>query len=281
MFISSNQTASCRLGQTSNMKNPLYNIIQQPSVVPPNRGYDNQILPTEAPPIKVTLMSIDDTIISYLRDTIKPQIKIQDIATPVEIIYGTQERWKSIQTDGFLRDPRTDKAQTPLIMIRRTGVSRAPLNNPNNKYLYQTFDTGWNKRNTYDRFAVQNNIRPSKQYRQIVVPDYIKLSYEVILWTEQQEQLNELIEQINVENDEYWGLQGQFKFKVRIDDFSDSSELPPSDIRVIKSSFTMVVDAYLIPEKAILGFKPTSINQNRFTVKKVVAFTEVTSSIVP
>jgi hypothetical protein len=224
-------------------------------------------------------MSIDETIINYIKDIIKPQIKIDDEVQPVEVVYATQERWKTIQKDGFLRDARTDKAQTPIIVIKRNSVSRSTLNNPNNKYIYRSFDTPWNSRNAYDRFAVLNGIKPSSKLSQIIVPDYIKLNYEVMLWTEHQEQLNQLIEQINVENDEYWGVRNHYKFRVRIEDFTDGSDLPASDLRVIRANFNMTVEAYLIPERVSLNFKPTSVNQQIYTQKKVVAFIETTGSI--
>jgi hypothetical protein len=131
----------------------------------------------------------------------------------------------------------------------------------------------------YDRFAVVNGIKPSKQIRQVMIPDYIQLSYDVLIWTEYQEQMNQLIEQINVEADEYWGKRNQYKFRVFIKEYSDNSDLPSDEARFIRTSFRMLVDAYLVPEKVMLRYKPVSTNVETFTKKKVIAITETTGSL--
>ena len=100
-----------------------------------------------------------------------------------------------------------------------------------------------------------------------------------MVWTEFQEQLNSLIEQINVENDEYWGQQNNFKFRVRIDDYSDGSELSPNDVRVIRTTFNMTVEAYLLPEQLVRNYSPSQATTTEYTAKKVVAFVEATGSI--
>lgn len=253
---------------------PENNLIAKPDESIPNRGLQVRV-DDDDNTIYVTLQQIDETLINYVQNIISPTVIDNERVVPVPVVYANPERWKSIRKDGFMRDQDNDKAQTPLIVFRRVNVGRNPdMSNPNNKYLYLTHQTRWNSRNTYDRFAVQNGIRPSLETHQVIVPDYVDITYEVILWTELQSQLNGLIEQINVENEEWWGVKNQYKFRVRIDDYSDGSDLPAENQRFVRTAFNMNVSAYLVPERMISNFTSLSTNSKKYTVKKVISFVE-------
>lgn len=246
-----------------------------------NRGKDNKFDDASFAPIRVTLMSIDETIINYITTVIKPTIIDNDRSVPVPVIYATPERWKTIRKDGVVRDNQMDKALTPIIVLRRTNLKRNDMTNPSNKYVYRTFHNPWNRRNAYDKFAVLNGITPSQELTQVIVPDYITINYEVILWTDFQEQMNSLIEQINVENEEWWGQRNQFKFRVRIDDYSSTSDLPAETDRLVRNTFNMTVQAYLLPERMVKNFQLNSTNFKQYTAKKLVTFVEVESTHIP
>ena len=237
----------------------------------PNRAYDTKEV---GKAIFVTLYQIDETIINYIDNQIKPTIVDNDRVVPVQVMYASPERWKTIKKDGYLRDPKNDKLQTPIIALRRTQIARNNMTNPSNKYVYMSYEGKWNKKNAYDRFAVQNGITPSKQMRNIIVPDYVDLTYEVLLWTEYQEQMNSLLEQIHVENEEWWGLKNQYKFRVHIENYDNQSELPAENQRYVRTTFNMKVSAYLVPERMVKNFVPTSTNTTSFTAKKTVIFVE-------
>ena len=128
-----------------------------------NRGLDTQTQTGDAP-VTVTLLTIDETLIKYLITRIQPVLSQDGKSVKVPIIYGNPERWKSVQKDGVLRDNK-GKIQLPIIIIRRTGMKKnVGINSPVNKYLEREFETGWNRYNPYDRFAVVNGIKPVKQY---------------------------------------------------------------------------------------------------------------------
>lgn len=244
-----------------------------------NRGYDNKFEGGDIPPLQVTLEFINDTILEYLQNTIKPTINDNGNSRTVDVLYGTAERWATIRKQGFLRDSANQKLLTPLIMLRRTNVTRSQPMNPNNKYLYTTMDTGYNVRNVYDKFSVLNGITPSRQLRRVMIPDYMELTYEVVLWTEYQEQMDTLIEQINVEAEEFWGKRNNFKFRVNINEFVSQADLPASGDRVIRTTFQMKVYAYLIPERMVKNFKISTTSEKSYTAKKVVTFTEVVNNL--
>lgn len=240
-----------------------------------NRGLDTQTQTGDAP-VTVTLLTIDETLIKYLITRIQPVLSQDGKSVKVPIIYGNPERWKSVQKDGVLRDNK-GKIQLPIIIIRRTGMKKnVGTNSPINKYLEREFETGWNRYNPYDRFAVVNGIKPVKQYITTVTPDYFDLTYECLIWTEYMEQMNRLIEQVSFEDDEYWGNRGQYKFRTRIDEYKTDTVLPNIQDRLVRTSFTLNVSAYLLPERMVSKTgQIMQTSQQRFTTKKVVVFTEI------
>jgi len=240
-----------------------------------NRGLDNKLDDADQSPLRVTLMSIDETIVNYLSDTIKPLIVDNETSRIVPVLYGTPERWATFRKDGVIREPGSDKAQTPVIMIRRTGIERDKMTNPSNKYVEMAWDSGWNRRNVYDKFAVLNGIRPSRQFLATIIPDYVTISYDVVLWTEYEEQMSDLIGQIQVEGDEYWGTRNGFKFRVRIDGFDNQTELEATQDRIVRSTFQMKVSAYLVPDRIVRNFKISPATKKTYTAKKLVVMTEI------
>lgn len=240
-----------------------------------NRGLDNKLEENDQSPIQITLMSIDETIVNYLNDTIKPTIVDNETVRLVPVLYGTPERWATFRKDGIIREPGSEKAQTPSIMLRRTGVERDKMTNPSNKYVETAYETGWNRRNAYDKFAVLNGIRPSRQFHAIIIPDYVTISYDVVLWTEYESQMSDLVGQIQVEGDEYWGTRNGFKFRVRIDGFDSQTELEATQDRIVRTTFSMKVSAYLVPERMVKNFKLSPTTRKAYTAKKLVVMTEV------
>jgi hypothetical protein len=247
----------------------------QQSVPVPNRAND---IPSDGtPPIAVTLYTIDNAILQYMNGRIKPLVTQNNVSVKVPVIYGNPERWKSAQRDGIMRDS-IGKIQLPMIMIRRTGMKKSIINSPVNKYLERTFETGWNRRNPYDQFAVANKITPSREYLTTTLPDYYEITYRCMIWTEYMEQMNSLVENISFETDQYWGETNNYKFRTSVKSFEPMTELPITEDRVVRTQFDMTVYAYLLPETALDRQNTRSLTTNRrFSIKKVVTFTEIES----
>ena len=241
-----------------------------------NRGLDTKSDSDNQTAVTVTLMNIDETLIKYLNERIRPLVSQDKRQVKVPIIYGNPERWKSVQKDGVFRDYK-GKIQLPLIMLRRSGMKKnLSKNSPVNKYLEREFETGWNKYNPYDRFAAVNGIKPVKQRLVTITPDYFDLTYECVIWTEYMEQMNKLIEQVSFEDDEFWGDRNQYKFRTRIDEYKIENILPVEKDRLVKTSFTLNVSAYLLPERMVDRYgKLMQTSQQRFTTKKTIVFTGV------
>ena len=234
-----------------------------------NRGLD--IKAEESSRISVSLVDVDSAIIKYMEEIIQPFVVQDELKVTVPILYANPERWKNTRKDGVLRDVR-GKLQIPLIMIKRDSIAKNALNNPVNKYLERDFySTSWNPRNKYDRFRIQNGIAESKRYVSVMYPDFYDVEYSCMIWTEYQQQMNGLVEQISFEVENYWGEKDKYKFKTSVEEYTNSVVLPKSADRLVRSEFKMTVKAYLLPEATIDKYgKPIDTNMVRFTNKKLV-----------
>jgi len=104
-----------------------------------------------------------------------------------------------MQSDGFYRD-KNGKTMVPLIMFKRTSFEKDnTLGNKldgNRVQNVQYFETQYSKRNNYDNFSILQNQKPQKEYILGVIPDYITISYDMSIFTDFTEQMNEITEAI-------------------------------------------------------------------------------------
>jgi len=232
----------------------------------------------DSPAIKITLYTVDNAILKYMSNRIKPIVTQNGTQVKVPVLYGDPERWKSAQRDGVMRDS-IGKIQLPMIMIRRTSMKKSMINSAVNKYYDRTFYSGWNRRTPYDLFSVTNNITPSREYfNTTATPDYYEFTYRCMVWTEYMEQMNSVVENISFESDEFWGERNNYKFRTIIKGFEPLTELPNTSDRVVRTQFDMTVHAYLLPESQLdVGGNRGLVTKKRYGVKKVVTFTEIES----
>jgi len=245
-----------------------------------NRGTDYSMKNDTVKDISIGLEDIDSAIMHYFNNVIKPNViqNGQQIAVPV--IYGSPERWKSVQADGFYRD-NSGRLMVPLIMFKRENVEKnRTLGNKldgNTAHLYQVVGSKYNARNAYDVFDVLNNRVPSEQYYVTSVPDYITLTYNCIIFTDFVEQNNKLVEAVEFASDSYWGDPNRWKFRATIDSFTTTTILNEGEDRAAKSTFNIKVNGYIIPNTVN---KEMATARSKFYTKSQVLFTfETTGSI--
>lgn len=219
----------------------------------------------------IKLYDIDMAINDHMIDTVVPTLEIMGEQIKVPVLYANAERWKSIKKDGFLRDPR-GQIQVPLIVFKRNSVEPWPgMEHPMNRSLTYPAVRKYSPKHKYDLFSKMTGMtKPMEQYN-VVIPDYITLTYEVIVWTDFTEHMNTILEAFRYAADTYWGDKYGFKFKTQIDSYDITSEVSEGSQRLVKSTFTINVNAYLLPEK--FDNKPTT--NKAFTVKKVIWNTNV------
>ncbi len=222
-------------------------------------------------PFTVGIQDIDESIMYYFQNVIRPAVEQNGNRIEVPIIYGSPERWKSFQKDGYYRD-KSGKIMLPLIMFKRDSLeknrqigNKIDANNPQNFGIYQKKYSG---RNAYDNFTVLNNRVPEKEFVAVVYPDYVTVTYSCTIATYYVDQMNKIIEAINYASDSYWGDPERFKFRAMIDNFTTAVETQIGAERSVRTTFNIRLNGYIIPDivqKSLNSF-------NKFNEKSKIVF---------
>lgn len=236
-----------------------------------NRGYQRSVKGDNVEQFSIGLRDIDETIVYYFNNVIKPSVLQNSKRVPVPILYGSPERWAAVQKDGFYRD-KNGKIQTPLIMFKRESIeknrtlgNKLDANNPNN---FGIFQKKFSRKNVYDRFTTLNNREPVKELYGVIIPDYVDIVYSCIVFTEYIEQMNKIIESINFASDAYWGDPERFNFRAMIDSYTTTTELNKGQDRTVKTTFNINLMGHIVPDTI-----NTSIaNMNKFYSKAAIKF---------
>jgi hypothetical protein len=228
-------------------------------------------------PFTVGIQDIDEAIMYYFKNVIKPYVVQNGERIEVPVIYGSPEKWKSFQADGYYRD-LNGKIMAPLLVFRRTNIEKVKnignkldANKPNN---FGIFEKKYNKQNEYSKFNILNNVKPEKQYYATVIPDYVNITYECVIFTYYNDQLNKIMEAVQYASDSYWGDPARYKFKSSIDSFSTVSELVSDNERTVRSTFSIKLNGYIIPD--VVQKDMTAIK--KFSDKTTLTFTLETVS---
>jgi hypothetical protein len=218
----------------------------------------------------VKLYDVDLAIAEHMIDTVLPTVEIFQEKQKVPVVYGNPERWKSVQKDGYLRDKK-GMLQIPLVMFKRNSINRDDaLSNTMNRHVSYPSVSRYSKKHRYDKFSAMSSTQKPVEVYDVVIPDYVNITYEVIIWTDFTEHMNKIVEAFQYATDEYWGDKGGFKFRVKIDSFDNTTEVSEGSQRIVRTNFTMAVYAYLLPEQ----FDNESTHKKSIVPKKVVWGTE-------
>jgi len=229
--------------------------------------------------VKVGLYDVDEAIYYYFENVIKPRVTEGEREIKVPVVYGSPERWKSVQKSGVYRDD-TGKIQYPILIYKRTGIERLDgytkldANNPN---LFYSVSSNYNERNRYDQFDILVGRTQSKKTHNVVIPDYVKLSYDCILLTDFIKHQNKVIEDINYASNAYWGKDNYYKFLANMSSFNLTNEANQGEERTSRAEFTLEMSGYIIPDN--LQKDMTQVNKLDYGVAKVQIGAATTSNI--
>ena len=214
------------------------------------REYQRSVKNDKVKKFAIGLRDIDEAIFYYFNNVIKPSVIQNSTKKIVPVLYGSPERWASVQKDGFYRD-RNGKIQVPLIFFKRDSVEKnRNLGNKmdaNNPTQFGVFEKKWSKKNQYDRFSALLTRSIAKEYQGVVMPDYLNINYSCTIFTEYVEQMNGIIESINYASDAYWGDPDKFNFRAMIDDYTTITELVQGQDRSVKTNFNIKLLGHVVP----------------------------------
>ena len=244
-----------------------------------NRGYQYSRKDEDIKNAEVTLMDMDSAIMFYFDEVIKPSVEDNGENTKVPIMYASPERWKAIQRDGFMRDKKRQTI-TPVIVFKRNSIEKddaLPVDklDANNPHLFYTFQKKFSNVNRYDNFQIQQGTVPQREYYNVMMPDYVTLSYDFIIWTTYIDQMNKIVERVVYSDGAYWGDPNKLRFRSTVDTFTDATEVSDSE-RLVRTNFTVTLRGYLLPKG---NFDHRSTTQKFITPKKLI-FGQETTNVV-
>lgn len=240
-----------------------------------NRGNDVSTAEDRVKDMAIGLIDIDTSIINHIEHSIKPYIFQDGNRIPVPVMYGSPERWQTIQEKGVLRE-YSGRMIAPVIVLKRDSIENnrtlGTKIDPTVPYNFHTFEVSYTKKNQYDNFAVLSNRTPVKEFRRVVMPEYLTVKYSCVIFTNHLEQNNKIIEAFQYDDNSYWGEENRFQFRVMIDTYSTSNEYSSGDDRTVRTTFNLTLNGYIIPDTIN---KEISYPKKYYSKSQVIFNTEV------
>ena len=205
--------------------------------------------------IKIGLKDIDTAIISHMTNIMKPKVKESNEIIKVPVLYGNEERWKSVRGRGTLRD-RNGSIILPVIVIKRTDLTF-------DENLPQSFkhdvkdqfinvvksSSGWSKNNRYSRFNVLTGKKPIQEFVKTGMPDFVNCTYTIVMMTSYMEQMNDLNSLMIEHLKTYWGDQTSYRFRTELEGgITNEEQMESQGERLIRNEFSMSVKGYIMSE---------------------------------
>lgn len=214
--------------------------------------------------VKDISVSIEDIVVAvkhHIVNNIKPIITENDIVREVPVHYANPERWADIQKNGWMRDPKSNQPMVPVIVFKYTSISKntsIPVDKLDGN-LRILISKKWNANNRYDSFNIKNGIIPTTEYYSTLIPDYVKITFDVSIWTAYITHLNKILEKFIYAEGTYWGDKDRMLFKTAINNYDTIVDIESGGNRSVKTNFTLEVDGYILPKE--YNNEPTTIKK--------------------
>ena len=192
------------------------------------------------------LYDIDYAVKWHLENKIQPTVTEENAVITVPILFAAGEKWSAIQKHGYLRDNQ-GKLLTPLIMIKRNSVSNRDdlqdLHVLESADARITFKRTYTKQNKYDRFNLSRG-QPIGEYYSVDVPKFVQIEYELLIWTNNSIQINEVVEQLMWFNGKAFG--DSHKFITHIEPPSFEAVNSTGEDRIVRATMGMRTKAHIL-----------------------------------
>lgn len=196
--------------------------------------------------ISSALYDIDYAVKWHLENKIRPTVTEENSVITVPILFAAGEKWAAIQKHGYLRDNQ-GKLLTPLIMIKRNSVSNRDdlqdLHVLESADARITFKRTYTSQNKYDRFNLSRG-QPVGEYYSMDVPKFVQIEYELLIWTNNSIQINEVVEQLMWFNGKAFG--DSHKFITHIEPPSFEAVNSTGEDRIVRATMGMRTKAHIL-----------------------------------
>ena len=196
--------------------------------------------------ISIALYDVDYAIKWHIENTIHPTITEENSVITVPVLFAAGEKWSAVQKHGYLRDNQ-GKLLTPMLMIKRNSVTKREdiqdLKVLETQEARITFEKKYTAANRYDRFSLSNKT-PVKEYYSMDVPKFVQIEYELLIWTNNSIQLNEIVEQLMWFDGKAFG--DAHKFITHIDPPSFEAVNNTGEDRIVRANMSMRTKAHIL-----------------------------------
>ena len=199
-----------------------------------------------------TLLNLDQSILWTIRNIVKPEVIDNGQKVKVPVIWSTAERYNSMKNEGYLRDHR-GKIMVPIILVNRTSMAPYEAMTPNKdvKNIQTLHYQKYSSKNRYSKFSVQQGIKPTKELYHVTMPDYMTVQFEITIWCEYLEQVNQLTETFVFHDGKYWGDPSTNKTPfVKGVTYDFAQEISTESDRLVRTTVTLETIAELLPKYA-------------------------------
>jgi hypothetical protein len=224
----------------------------------------------------ITLKDIDTSFMNHIKRVMKPTVGEANEMLKVPVLYGNEERWKSVRGNGVLRD-RNNVIILPVIIVKRSDVSfndNMPLSfdhDTRGEFIKVDRSSKWSAKNRYDRFSVLQGETPVTEIITTGMPDFVVCTYSVVIMTAYMEQMNAINELFLEHLETYFGDTTDYKFLSSLDGgITDATEMDADGERLVRSELTVSIKAYVIPEFTSNVLGTTAEMNKTFTPRKTV-----------
>jgi hypothetical protein len=204
------------------------------------------IKPGSIKDISIALYDVDYAVKWHIENVVQPTVIEENSVISVPIMFVAGEKWASVQRHGYLRDNQ-GKLLTPLIMIRRNSVTKREdiqdLKVLETAEARIIFERKYTAANRYDRFNLTNKI-PVKDYYSVDVPKFVQIEYDLLMWTNNSIQLNEIVEQLMWFDGKAFG--DSHKFITHIDPPTFESINTTGEDRIVRANMSMRTKAHIL-----------------------------------
>ncbi len=220
---------------------------------------------------KRTLYDIDYAIKSYIENEIRPQIVDQQQNLVVPVIFANGEKWDNVRRLGYIRDEK-GMLQSPVIMLKRNSVTERDsvrgldVNHVLSENV-RIYKTKYNERNSYldQLFPIPiNQPQPSEKVFIADIPKYVNIEYEMMLWCDFTEQMNNLVDQIMPYSRFAWGNEAN-RFSTSLGQVSFETVNTIGEDRLVRATIPLTVLGTLLSEQEVRR----STLRKAYSVKKV------------
>jgi hypothetical protein len=223
----------------------------------------------------VTLYDIDEAILNQLGNL---QLQVTDVGKQVKVptFFGPPERWVSAQRDGYIRD-KQGKVMQPVMILKRSNSENDQSLMFFNRYLDTPAMKLYSEKNKYTKFgALTGQNAPVNEIFNVMVPKHMILTYHCIVWTALVEQMNQVIQTIIFNTQDYWGSTKGFRFRVNVEGgYAHTVEIQAEDERLVRTEFDLKTHGYILPDSVTFLERHKMTTQKRMTPKKLIMGVEV------